>query len=68
MYYKLKKTEMKMTSVSNVKFANLNVKRYCFSDGIVSLLFGHPLLSDLCKLKKSYPKVPTIIEKEKTNY
>ena len=36
-----------------------------FSDGIVSLPFGHPLLSDLHDLKKSYPKVHTFIEKEK---
>ena len=40
-------TEMKMTSVSKVQFANLNDKRYYFSDGVVSLPFGHPLLSDL---------------------
>ena len=36
-----------------------------FSDGIVSLPFRHPLLSDLRDLKKSYPKVHTFIEKEK---
>ena len=34
-------------------------------DGIVSLRFGHTLLSDLCKLKKSYLKIHTVIEKEK---
>ena len=28
-------TEMKMTSVSKVEFASLNVERYYFSDGIV---------------------------------
>ena len=43
---------MKMTSVSKVQFTNLNDKRYYFSDGIVSLLSGHPLLSDLSELKK----------------
>ena len=34
-------------------------------DGIVSLPFGHPLLSDLQELKKSYPKIHTVIEKQK---
>ena len=40
--------EIKMTSVNKVKFASLNDKRYCFSDGIVSLPYGHPLLSKMC--------------------
>ena len=34
-------------------------------DGIVPLPFGHPLLSDLRELKKSYLKVYTVIEKGK---
>ena len=42
----VKNTEMKMTSSSKVKFARLNDKRYYFSDGIVSLPFGHPSLND----------------------
>ena len=36
-----------------------------FSDGIVSLPFGHPLFSDLRELKKPYAKIHTAIEKEK---
>ena len=56
---------MKMASVSKVQFANLNDKRYYFSDEIVYLPFGHPLLSDLRELKKSYPKIHTVIEEEK---
>ena len=50
-----------------VQYANLNDKRYYFSDGINSLPFGHPLLSDLHVLKKSYPKIHTVIEKEKNS-
>lgn len=61
----VKNTEMKMASVSKVQFANLNDRQYYFSDGIVSLPFAHPLLSDLPELKKSYPKIHTVIEKEK---
>ena len=56
---------MKLKSVSKVQFANLNAKQYYSSDRIVSLPFGHPLLSDLCELKKSYPKIHTVTEKEK---
>ena len=63
----VKNTEMKVASVSKVQFANLNDKRYYFSDGIVSLPFGHSLLSDLCELKKSYPKIHKVIEQEKNN-
>ena len=36
-----------------------------FSDGVVSLPSGHPLLSDLQELKKSYSKTHTVIKKEK---
>ena len=56
---------MKMTRASKVQFANLNDKQYYFSDGIVSLPFGYPLLSDLCELKKSFPKIDTVIKTAK---
>ena len=61
----VKNVEMKVTRVSKVQFSNLNNKLYYFSDGILSLPFGHPLLSDLSELEKSYPKIHTVIEKEK---
>ena len=61
----VKNTKMKVASVSKAQFANLNDKRYYFSDRIVSLPFGHPLLSDLREFKKSFPKIHTVIEKEK---
>ena len=56
---------MKITRVNKVQFASLNNKRYYFTDGIVSLPFGHPLLWELCELKKSYPKIHIVIGKEK---
>ena len=59
----VKNTEMKITSVSKVQFASLNNKRYYFSDGIVSLPYGHPLLSKICQIKKSCPKIHTVIKK-----
>ena len=54
-----------MTSVNKVQFARLNDKRYYFSDGIVSLPFGHPALNKVREYKKSFPKIHTVFQKEK---
>ena len=56
---------MTMTSVNKVKFASLNDKRYYFLDGIVSLPLGHPSLNVVREYKKSFPKIHTVIAKEK---
>ena len=57
---------MIITSVNKVKFASLNDKRYYFSDGIVSLPYGHPLLREVREYKKSLPDaIHVCIEKEK---
>ena len=56
---------MMMTSINKLQFASLNDKRYYFSDGIVSLPFGHSSLSELRDYKKSLPKIHTIIKEEK---
>ena len=61
----VKDTEMIMTSSNKVRFAQLNGKRYYFSDGIVSLPFGHPSLNETREYKKSLQKIHKIIEKEK---
>ena len=61
----VKNTEMKMTSSSKVKFARLNDKRYYFSDGIVSLPFGHPSLNDLREYKKSIIEIHKVLDDEK---
>ena len=50
-------TNMKMKTVAKVKFARLNDKRYYFSDGIVSLPFGHPLLNKVREYKKQLTKI-----------
>ena len=57
-------SEMKMTSINKVQFACLNNKRYYFLNGIVSLPYGHLLLSKIPQIKKSYPKIHTVIEQE----
>ena len=60
---------MIMTSVNKVTFVSLNDKRYYFSDGIVSLPYGHPLLKELREYKKSLPgAIHICIEKEKDSY
>ena len=59
----VKNTNMTMTSVNKVEFASLNDKRYYFSDGIVSLPFGHPSLNQVREYKKSLPKIHTVILK-----
>ena len=56
---------MTMMSVNKVQFASLNDKRYYFSDGIVSLPFGHPSLKQVREYKKSLLKIHTVIAKEK---
>ena len=61
----VKNTNMTMTTANKVKFASLNDKRYYFSDGIVSLPFGHPSLNSVRQYKKSLPKIHTVIAKEK---
>ena len=61
----VKNTNMTMASVNKVRFASLNDKRYYFSDGIVSLPFGHPSLNSVREYKKSLPKIHTVIGKEK---
>ena len=54
-----------MTTVNKVQFASLNDKRYHFLDGIVSLPFRHPSLSELKDYKKSLPKIHAVIKEEK---
>ena len=64
----VKNTNMTMTSVNKVQFARLNDKRYYFSDGIVSLPFGHPSLNKLREYKKSLPKIHKLLRKKKMKY
>ena len=43
---------MLLEEIEKSKFAQKNDKRHYFSDGIVSLLFSHPLLLEIVKFKK----------------
>ena len=42
---------MQMKSVSKVQFLQLNDNRFYFSNGLISLPFGHPYLENLRKEK-----------------
>ena len=64
----VKNTNMTMTSVNKVQFASLNDKIYYFSDGIVSLPFGHPSLNQVREYKKSLPKIHTVLLTISANY
>ena len=61
----VKNTNITMTSINKFKFVIIDDKKYYGSDGIVSLPFGHQLLNEVIEYKKSFPKIHTIIEKEK---
>ena len=63
--FEVPNTNMKMTTVNKVKFARLNDKRYYFSDGIVSLPFGHILLEKVRQYKKQLTKIHEQIDNEK---
>ena len=52
---------MQMKSVSKVQFGQLNDKRFYFSNGIMSLPFGHPYLEELRKEKHKYRHIHKII-------
>ena len=53
---------MHMKSVSKVQFGQLNDKRFCFSNGIISLPYVHPYLE---KLRKEKHKV---IQRKKDDF
>ena len=63
--FEIQNTEMKMKAIKKVKFARLNDKRYYFSDGIVSLPFGHILLEKARQYKKQLSKIHEQIDNEK---
>ena len=61
----VKNTNMTMTSINKVQFARLNDKRYYFSDGIVSLPFGHPTLNKVREYKNLYRKYIQLFRNKK---
>ena len=55
--FQIKNTTMQMTTVSRTQFGLLNSKRFFYlSDGVVSLPFGHFLLTSIRESKKNINK------------
>ena len=57
---------MQMKSVIKVQFGQLNHKRFYFSNGFISLPFGHPYLEELRKERDKYRAIHKIIQEKKT--
>ena len=59
---------MQMKSVSKVQFGQLNDKRFYFSNGLVSLPYGHPYLEELRKEKHKYWDIHKVIQTKKDDF
>ena len=57
---------MQMKSVSKVQFGQLNDRRFYFSNGLVSLPYGHPYLEELRKEKHKYQDIHKVIQTKKS--
>ena len=55
-------------SVSKVQFGQLNDKRFYFSNGIVSLPYGHPYLENLRKQKDKYRNIHKVVQTKKDKF
>ena len=60
---------MILEEIEKSTFVQINDKRYCFSDGIVSLSFSHLYLLDIVQFKrdKKNKKLNCFCERENTN-
>ena len=56
---------MQMKSISKVQFGQLNDKNFYFSNGTVSLTYGHPYLENLRKHKDKYRSIHKVIQSKK---
>ena len=50
--FAIKNNQMVLEEIKKSKFAQINDKRYYFSDGIVSLPLSHPFCSKLSSLRE----------------
>lgn len=54
--FAIKNNEMVLEEIEKSKFAQINDKRYYFSDGIVSLPFSHPFFARNCQVSEGKNK------------
>ena len=59
---------MQMKSISKVQFGQLNDKNFYFSNGTVSLTYGHPYLENLRKHKDKYRSIHKVIQSKKHKF
>ena len=59
---------MRIKSVGKVQFGQVNDKRLYFSNGIVSLPYGHPLLENLRKQKDKYRNIYKVIQTKEISF
>ena len=59
---------MQMKSVSEVQFRKLNDKQFYFSNGLISLQFGHPYLENLKKERHKYRVIHKVIQEKKYEF
>ena len=59
---------MQMKSVCKVQLGQLNDKKFYFSNGILSLPYGHPYLEHLRKEKNKYRNIHTVIQSKKDKF
>ena len=59
---------MPMKSVSKVQFGQLNDKRFYFSNGIISLPYGHRYLENLRQEKQKYRAIHKVIQEKKYEF
>ena len=59
---------MQMKSVCKVQFGQLNDKRFYFSNGILSLSYGHPYLEHLRNEKNKCRNIHTVIQSKKDKF
>ena len=64
--FTIKNNEMILQTVEKCKFVQINDKKYCFEDGIISLPFYHPYLNEINEYKTNKKeKIENWILKEK---
>ena len=73
--FMVKKGEMVATSVVKTKFSQMNDERFSFPNGILSLLYGHPSLTEISDFKTEkgqkiekyfWEEKEKLLDKEKT--
>ena len=59
---------MQMCTVNKIQFDQLNDQRFYFSNGILSLPYGHLLLNQIRKGKHRYSKTHEVIQDKKWDF